>query len=151
MGWLDKITDALFDRRVTKPISYGGGLTRLPDENPASGMTYDHDGWVTFEAWAASRWENYEVGRLHCQLTPNTGQVCPYCYAVYLEEQSAFMAANHDDSGARKRWAVGVQEQRRMREALVACRCETQLRAADAAEIVEHLNRQYFPRRAESL
>lgn len=149
MGLFDKIEAWLSsERRVTKPVYYGGGLTRLPDENPASGMTYGHDGWITFAAWAASQWEAYEAGRLSCQLTPEGRQVCPYCYAVYLEQQSAFLASNHGDSGARKRWAVGIEEQRRKREALGACRCGQELRDADAAEAVEHVNRRYFPREA---
>lgn len=95
-------------KRVTKPVNYGGGLTRMPDPSPSDASV----------AWASDRWVMWERGQLRIQ-----GGECPRCYAGQSLGRNELLAKTHRDSEARARWRNHAAVSRAEMNALGPCRC----------------------------
>lgn len=84
------------------------------------------DQWAN-QQWA--RWESCNGG-----WTANGRSVCPFCYAVTVAEDARYMAQNHKDVMARKRWRGHVTTHEAEMAALKACRCSNRIQPGQAAE-----------------
>jgi hypothetical protein len=142
------------DDRVREPQDYGGGLIRLPDPDPQSGMLFDplsdplSGEMITFEVWAERVWERYGTVRLTCRSTPDDPRsLCPYCYEVGNVESFAYLSRNHNNPQARRRFTRHYEESLRKIAALGACRCGCKVTGGQAAAEAAADLRRYHPER----
>lgn len=119
--------------RITEPIYYGGGLTRLPD--PVLEKSYDK--------WAEETWEQWESGHSHYYAEPDTPPQCPKCYYVGSAMMDEYMSRAHHDSEARARWRNEMKIAQAQVEALGECRCDQKLTVGEAAFRAAEFNRPY--------
>lgn len=147
MGWFSRLCEALAGRSdgpVREPVDHGGGLTRLPDPDPASGKTYDAEtrSWITFEEAARATLDLYAAGQWSAQ-----GGVCPRCYEVTVDGNAAYLAEAHPNAGARRHWKAVHDEHQAMIVALGNdCLCGQHKTLYEAAREAQIFNAPYMHR-----
>jgi hypothetical protein len=120
-------------RRIEQP---GSSLRQLPPEQ----LRKDYNDWAikTWTAWRDSG-TSYNTGGDHNE------EICPGCYYASITSQAQYMAANHPDASARRRWSRSAEVDRRKFEALADCQCGKHLQP-DLGAAEADLAR-YFPPR----
>lgn len=116
----------------------GSTLQQLPEERPRA----NYDDWAvkTWTAWRESG-ASYNTGG------DQSEEVCPGCYYAAITSHAQYMAANHPDASARRRWSRTAVVDHRKFEALADCQCGKHLQPdPDAAEADLA---QYFPPRTQ--
>lgn len=133
------------DKPITKPVDYGDGLTRIPNDTVE--RVYDfHDGWIDVDVWAAREWARYQKGHTWgLGVGDKRGPVCPYCYHLSTSSDCAYLAENHPDPRARKRWSANLRADWAKIAALGACRCQASLDPVDAALKSQESLSPYYP------
>lgn len=126
-------------------VDHGGGLYRLPDPRPETGMIFDAgaDTWVPVEVKAAETLAAYREGRWSSE-----GDRCPACSEVVSLGNAAFLARNHPLGHARRRWSRNEDETRLMIEALGPCLCGQDVTETVAWESAKAFNTPYLGRMA---
>lgn len=132
MNWLKFILPRYWPRQM----SDGSTLQELPPERV--------DG--NYDGWAVKTWSVWREGGA----SYNTGgdqeeEVCPGCYYAGMTGNAGYMATNHPEAKARRRWSRTAEIDRRRFEALGDCQCGKHLRCIDLD--LSYLA-QYFPPRA---
>jgi hypothetical protein len=133
------------DEPITKPVDYGDGLTRIP--NDTARKVYDfHDGWIDVDVWAAREWTSYQKAHAYgLGVDDGRGPVCPYCYHVSTSSDCAYLAEHHPDAQARKRWSGNLKADSAKLRALGACRCQAGIDPAAAAQKSQKFLSPYYP------
>lgn len=119
--WLSRIFGA--DPRpedMPRPVDHGGGLHRLPDPQPETGMIFDValNKWVLIEDRAAETLAAYREGRWGSE-----GDRCPRCSQMVSLGNAVYLAQSHPSADARRNWRRAEAEDRLMVFALGDCLC----------------------------
>lgn len=114
-------------------IDCGGGLYKLPEQ----AVDRDDDTGELLPVWAANQWDMWRSGRSGWHIgADNEISCCPYCYALKGAANAWYMAHNHSDRAARRRWTFHTHKNELKAEELGGCRCDVKLtreRADDLA------------------
>lgn len=95
----------------------GSTLQQLPPEQ----LRDNYDAWAV-QTWTAWR-ESGVCYRLEVVGDDQKEEVCPGCYYACITGDARYMATNHPDAAARRRWSRTAEIDHRKFEALGDCQC----------------------------
>lgn len=108
MNFKTSLLALLLPRYRPQRMPDGSTLQQLPPEPVRA--NYDN--------WAMKTWTAWRDGGASYHASPSSDEVCPRCYYVDITGNAEYMARNHPDPAARRRWSRTAEIDRRKLEAL---------------------------------